>query len=102
MFPTKLRGVAAAIEIACAGTSGIPRETSSSSIDAAKRNAPVETAKKRAAWNPAWPRLAEQIETGDFVADISRIEREMGWRPVTTLRDGIEQTVAFHRTRLPS
>jgi len=50
----------------------------------------------------AWPRLAEQIETGDFVADISRIEREIGWRPVTTLRDGIEQTVAFHRTRLPS
>ncbi len=50
----------------------------------------------------AWPRLAEQIETGDFVADISRIQREIGWRPVTTLRDGIERTVAFHRARLPS
>jgi len=45
-----------------------------------------------------WPTLAEQIETGDFVADISRIEREIGWRPQTALRDGIEQTVAFHRT----
>lgn len=49
-----------------------------------------------------WPRLAEQIETGDFVADISRIERELGWRPSTALRDGIEQTVAFHRAQLPS
>jgi UDP-glucose 4-epimerase len=49
-----------------------------------------------------WPKLAEQIETGDFIADISRIEREMGWRPAITLRDGIEQTVAFHRAQLPS
>jgi UDP-glucose 4-epimerase len=50
----------------------------------------------------AWPRLAEQIETGDFVADISRIKTEIGWRPKTALRDGIEQTVAFHRSKLPS
>lgn len=49
-----------------------------------------------------WPRLAEQIETGDFVADISRIDREIGWRPATALRDGIERTVAFHRAQLPS
>lgn len=49
-----------------------------------------------------WPRLAEQIETGDFVADISRIDRELGWRPSTALREGIEQTVAFHRARQAS
>jgi UDP-glucose 4-epimerase len=49
-----------------------------------------------------WPRLAEQIETGDFVADISRIKLEIGWLPETGLRDGIEQTVAFHRARRPS
>ena len=28
-----------------------------------------------------WPALAEQIETGDFVADVSRIRRELGWEP---------------------
>ncbi len=28
-----------------------------------------------------WPQLAEQIETGDFVADISRIRAELGWQP---------------------
>ena len=27
----------------------------------------------------AWPALAQQIETGDFVADISRAKRELGW-----------------------
>jgi nucleoside-diphosphate-sugar epimerase len=44
-----------------------------------------------------WPPLAEQIETGDFVADISRIERELGWTPRVSLREGIERTVAFYR-----
>jgi nucleoside-diphosphate-sugar epimerase len=44
-----------------------------------------------------WPPLAEQVETGDFIADISRIEREVGWRPTITLREGLERTVAFYR-----
>ena len=49
-----------------------------------------------------WPPLAEQIETGDFVADVSRIEREIGWRPSTSLADGLDRTVAFHRSQQPS
>lgn len=44
-----------------------------------------------------WPDLAKQIETGDFYADISRIAGTIGWRPATSLRDGIDRTVAFHR-----
>ncbi len=44
-----------------------------------------------------WPALTEQVETGDFVADISRIERELGWRPAIGLHDGLERTVAFYR-----
>jgi UDP-glucose 4-epimerase len=42
-----------------------------------------------------WPSLAEQIETGDFVADISRIGREIGWRPRVALADGLKQTMAL-------
>jgi len=49
-----------------------------------------------------WPALAEQVETGDFVADISRIERELGWRPTIALRDGLERAVAFYRARAVS
>jgi len=49
-----------------------------------------------------WPRLAEQIETGDFVADVSRIAREIGWRPRTPLSDGLARTIASHRVRQPS
>lgn len=49
-----------------------------------------------------WPPLASQIETGDFIADIARIERDLGWRPTTTLRDGLERTVALHRAQVES
>jgi UDP-glucose 4-epimerase len=45
-----------------------------------------------------WPLLAEQIETGDFVADISRIGRELGWQPRVGLADGLQRTVQFYRT----
>ena len=50
----------------------------------------------------AWPALAEQVETGDFVADISRIDRELNWRPTIGLRDGLERTVAFYRDQVVS
>lgn len=49
-----------------------------------------------------WPRLAEQIETGDFIADITRIGREIGWRPTTSLSDGLASTVAYQRVQQPS
>jgi nucleoside-diphosphate-sugar epimerase len=45
----------------------------------------------------AWPPLAQQIETGDFIADIDRIAEDLGWRPTIGLRQGLEQTVAFYR-----
>jgi UDP-glucose 4-epimerase len=47
-----------------------------------------------------WPPLAEQIETGDFVADISRINRDIGWVPAVPLREGLERTVAFYRAHV--
>jgi UDP-glucose 4-epimerase len=44
-----------------------------------------------------WPALARQIETGDFVADISRAKRELGWAPKWPLRAGLEETIAHYR-----
>jgi nucleoside-diphosphate-sugar epimerase len=35
----------------------------------------------------------QEIDTGDFVADVTRIEREIGWRPATSLTDGLRRTV---------
>jgi UDP-glucose 4-epimerase len=44
-----------------------------------------------------WPTLAAQIETGDFVADVSRIAADTGWVPAIGLRQGLERTVAHYR-----
>lgn len=44
-----------------------------------------------------WPPLAERVETGDFVADIGRIHRELSWEPRVSLEEGLERTVAFYR-----
>jgi UDP-glucose 4-epimerase len=49
-----------------------------------------------------WPALAEQIETGDFVADITRIGTEVGWRPAVALDEGLRRTVAFYRAHVTS
>jgi UDP-glucose 4-epimerase len=48
----------------------------------------------------AWPMVAEQIETGDFVADIGRIQRELGWTPRVALADGLERTVSHYRAQV--
>lgn len=48
----------------------------------------------------AWPALAQQIETGDFVADVSRAKRELGWEPRRPLRAGLEETIAHYRAEL--
>ena len=48
----------------------------------------------------AWPALAEQIETGDFVADISRIRADLGWQPSVALAEGLSRTVAFYRSHV--
>ena len=47
-----------------------------------------------------WPALAQQIETGDFVADISRAKRELNWQPARTLGAGLEETIAHYRAAL--
>ena len=45
-----------------------------------------------------WPPLAAQIEAGDFVADVSRIKRDLGWTPAIGLREGLAQTVSYYRS----
>ena len=49
-------------------------------------------------WNPGH----YFVETGDYISDISRIQKDTGWAPTLSLREGIERTVEYyrrHRTR---
>jgi UDP-glucose 4-epimerase len=43
-----------------------------------------------------WPDDALEVETGDFVADVSAIGR-LGWRPVRTLSEGLSEAVEQQR-----
>jgi nucleoside-diphosphate-sugar epimerase len=54
------------------------------------------TGSGRLAFQP-WPVLAQQIETGDFVADISRLHTDTGWAPATMLADGLRRTIDAYR-----
>jgi UDP-glucose 4-epimerase len=38
-------------------------------------------------------------EPGDFVSDITKIRRLLGWEPSVPLREGLARTVAFYRER---
>jgi len=49
----------------------------------------------------AWPVDKKAIDIGDFHADSTRIERTLGWRPETSLREGLRRTVEFYRAHLP-
>jgi UDP-glucose 4-epimerase len=65
-------------------------------VDAARMI--VEIAGRGRIEHVAWPELASRVETGDFVADVSKIARDLGWTPSTPLRAGLERTVAFYRS----
>jgi UDP-glucose 4-epimerase len=44
-----------------------------------------------------WPTEKKAIDIGDFYADWSLISDTLGWRPHTTLADGLRATIAFYR-----
>jgi len=44
-----------------------------------------------------WPADRYFVETGDFIADITRLKEAADWTPRTHLREGIEKTVAYYR-----
>lgn len=44
-----------------------------------------------------WPEDRKLIETGDYVADFNKIHDELGWRPKTPFKKGMEKTINFYR-----
>ena len=44
-----------------------------------------------------FPEEQKAIDIGSVYADFAKIERALGWRPRTDLREGLERTVAFYR-----
>lgn len=48
-----------------------------------------------------WPADYERVETGDVVADITRLHEVTHWKPVVGLNEGIERTFQYYRRHLP-
>jgi UDP-glucose 4-epimerase len=48
-----------------------------------------------------WPSDRDAIDIGSYFGDSSKAKRMLGWEPRTTFGQGIEQTIAFYRSRLP-
>jgi len=44
-----------------------------------------------------FPPEKKRIDIGDFYADYTRIRENLGWHCTTTLREGLEKTVAYYR-----
>ena len=53
----------------------------------------VHAAKRGHIKSVPWPADAAKVETGDFAADISRVESLIGWRPSIGLEEGIIDVV---------
>lgn len=47
-----------------------------------------------------WPDDRKAIEVGDFISDDSAARELLGWKPTTSLTEGLAKTVAFYRERL--
>jgi UDP-glucose 4-epimerase len=43
-----------------------------------------------------WPSNYENVETGDFWADISKASKLLGWTPATPLEEGLRKTLAYY------
>jgi nucleoside-diphosphate-sugar epimerase len=43
-----------------------------------------------------WPPIAERIETGDFVADVSRLTADTRWRPLVGIDEGLRRSIAAY------
>lgn len=48
----------------------------------------------------AWPEIDQKIETGDYISDISLINKETGWQPLINIEDGIRETIAFYERKV--
>lgn len=46
-----------------------------------------------------WPAGSEKFETGDFVADVTKL-RNLGWRPEMDFESGLRKTIDFYREHL--
>lgn len=48
----------------------------------------------------SYPLEFKRIDIGDYYADFSRMQAAVGWKPQTSLREGLARTIAYYRSHL--
>jgi hypothetical protein len=49
-----------------------------------------------------FPAGKKKIDIGDFYGKYSKIQAALGWRPKTTLREGLRTTIDYYRKNIKS
>ena len=44
-----------------------------------------------------WPKTEKEIETGDYISDITNITQKTHWQPKTDFNQGIKQTINYYK-----
>jgi len=44
-----------------------------------------------------WPSTNKKIDVGDFIADVRKITKKVGWQSKTSLEDGLTQTIQYYK-----
>ena len=57
----------------------------------------VEVVGKGSVQSVPWPKDYVNVETGDFVTDIGKLQKAIDWKPGIDLRSGIQRTYEYYR-----
>lgn len=47
----------------------------------------------------AWDAVDRLLETGDYITDVQKAKKDIGWAPFVPFRTGLERSIAFMQTR---
>ncbi|MBI2663252.1 NAD-dependent epimerase/dehydratase family protein [Candidatus Woesearchaeota archaeon] len=60
-------------------------------------NTIVETVGSGEVAKVPWPKEWKNVETGDYIGDISKLKNAINWKPKISLKEGIKKTYEFYR-----
>lgn len=56
----------------------------------------VKTAGKGKIMHVPWPETNKKIDVGDFIADVRKIRKKLGWQVKVKLEEGLQETIGFY------
>ena len=57
----------------------------------------LKNVKKGEVEHVPWPEKYINVETGDYISDIRKAERMLGWVPKTSLKEGVKRMFRYYQ-----